>query len=126
MVAALNAGGDQWDNPRYRAILLVWQVILAAWAWEWARLRHDAWLWRWLAVAPTRSRRGPPKVLAAGLRAGVPMILTFAIVFLLAAASTRGLLRQHDEVVAEHPQADRRLESLKTVIEAPREPKRSL
>ncbi len=50
MVAALNAGGDQWDNPRYRAILLVWQVILAAWAWEWARLRHDAWLWRWLAV----------------------------------------------------------------------------
>jgi len=50
MVAALNAGADQWDNPRYRAILLVWQVILAAWAWEWARSRHDAWLWRWLAV----------------------------------------------------------------------------
>lgn len=50
MVAALNAGADQWDNPRYRAILLLWQVILAAWAWEWARSRHDAWLWRWLAV----------------------------------------------------------------------------
>ena len=50
MVAALNAGADQWDNPRYRAILLIWQVILAAWAWEWARSRHDAWLWRWLAV----------------------------------------------------------------------------
>jgi hypothetical protein len=49
-VSALNAGADQWDNPRYRAILLLWQVILAAWAWEWARQRHDAWLWRWLAV----------------------------------------------------------------------------
>jgi len=50
MVAALNAGADQWDNPRYRVILLLWQVILAAWAWEWARSRKDAWLWRWLAV----------------------------------------------------------------------------
>jgi len=50
MVAALNAGADQWDNPRYRAILLIWQVILAAWALAWARSRKDAWLWRWLAV----------------------------------------------------------------------------
>jgi hypothetical protein len=50
MVSALNAGADQWDNPRYRAILLIWQAILAAWAWEWARARQDAWLWRWLAV----------------------------------------------------------------------------
>ncbi len=50
MVAALNAGADQWDNPRYRAILLLWQVILVAWAWEWARSRRDSWLWRWLAV----------------------------------------------------------------------------
>jgi hypothetical protein len=50
IVAALNAGADQWDNPRYRVILLLWQVILAAWAWEWARSRRDAWLWRWLAV----------------------------------------------------------------------------
>jgi cation transport ATPase len=50
MVSALNAGADQWDNPRYRVILLLWQVILAAWAWQWARSRKDAWLWRWLAV----------------------------------------------------------------------------
>jgi len=50
MVAALNAGADQWDNPRYRTILLLWQVLLAAWALEWARARRDAWLWRWLAV----------------------------------------------------------------------------
>lgn len=50
MVSALNAGADQWDNPRYRAILLLWQVILVAWALEWARSRRDAWLWRWLAI----------------------------------------------------------------------------
>ncbi len=50
LVAAFNAGADQWDNPRYRAILLLWQVLLAAWAWWWARSHHDAWLWRWLAV----------------------------------------------------------------------------
>jgi hypothetical protein len=50
MVSALNAGADQWDNPRYRVVLLVWQVVLAAWAWEWARSRNDAWLWRWLVV----------------------------------------------------------------------------
>ena len=49
-IAALNAGGDQWDNPRYRAILLAAQAILAAWAWHWARSRHDHWLGRWLAV----------------------------------------------------------------------------
>jgi hypothetical protein len=50
MVSALNAGADQWDNPRYRAILLIWQVILAAWALEQACSLRDAWLWRWLAV----------------------------------------------------------------------------
>ncbi len=50
MVSALNAGADQWDNPRYRAILLLWQVMMAVWALEWARVHKDAWLWRWLAV----------------------------------------------------------------------------
>jgi hypothetical protein len=50
LVAAFNAGADQWDNPRYRAILLLWQVLLAAWAWWWARSHRDPWLWRCLAV----------------------------------------------------------------------------
>jgi hypothetical protein len=50
ILSALNAGADQWDNPRYRAVLLMWQVVLAAWAWEWARVRKDAWIWRWLVV----------------------------------------------------------------------------
>jgi hypothetical protein len=50
VLAALNAGADQWDNPRYRVILLLWQVMLAGWACQQARTRRDAWLWRWLAV----------------------------------------------------------------------------
>ncbi len=49
-ISALNAGGDQWDNPRYRTILLAWLVLLGGWAWSWARQRKDAWLGRWLAV----------------------------------------------------------------------------
>jgi hypothetical protein len=49
-ISALNAGGDQWDNPRYRTILLAWLVLLGGWAWNWARQSKDAWLGRWLAV----------------------------------------------------------------------------
>jgi hypothetical protein len=49
-ISAWNAGGDQWDNPRYRTILLAWLVVLAGWAWSWARQRKDTWLGRWLAV----------------------------------------------------------------------------
>lgn len=50
LVSSARAGGDQWDNPRYRVTFLVWLAALAAWAWSWARSHHDAWLWRWLAV----------------------------------------------------------------------------
>lgn len=49
-ISAWNAGGDQWDNPRYRTILLAWLALVAGWAWGWARQRKDAWLGRWLAV----------------------------------------------------------------------------
>ncbi len=50
LVAAANAGGDMWDNPRYRTIFLPWLALLAAWALVWALQRKDPWLWRWLAV----------------------------------------------------------------------------
>ncbi len=49
-VSAANAGGDQWDNPRYRTILLVFEALLAGWAVTWARLHRDVWLNRWLLV----------------------------------------------------------------------------
>jgi hypothetical protein len=50
LIAAANAGGDMWDNPRYRVMFLACQAILAAWALWWAVSRRDNWLWRWLAV----------------------------------------------------------------------------
>jgi hypothetical protein len=50
ILASARAGGDQWDNPRYRVILLMFQAALATYALLWARQRHDRWLWRALAV----------------------------------------------------------------------------
>lgn len=50
IIAAFNGGADQWDTPRYRTLLLACQVLIAAWAWNWARLKRDAWLGRWLAI----------------------------------------------------------------------------
>ena len=50
ILSSLRAGGDQWDNPRYRVILLLFQAALAAQALTWQRLTHDRWLGRVLAV----------------------------------------------------------------------------
>ncbi len=46
LVAATRASSLQWDNPRYRAVLLFAQVILAAWAWEETRQPRNPWLGR--------------------------------------------------------------------------------
>jgi len=50
LVSAIRAGGDQWDNPRYRAIFLVWQALLVGYALFLRKERRDPWLWRFLAV----------------------------------------------------------------------------
>jgi hypothetical protein len=50
IISAARAGGDQWDNPRYRVILLLFQAALAAQALSWQRVTHDRWLGRLLAV----------------------------------------------------------------------------
>jgi hypothetical protein len=50
IIASANAGGDQWDNPRYRAIFLVWQALVAGWAVWWGLSNKDAWLKRLLLV----------------------------------------------------------------------------
>ena len=50
ILASARAGGDQWDNPRYRVILLMFQAALAAYSLLWARQMHDRWLGRSLAV----------------------------------------------------------------------------
>jgi hypothetical protein len=49
-IASANAGGNLWDNPRYRIMLLAWMALLAAWAWGVARSRRDPWLMRLLAM----------------------------------------------------------------------------
>jgi hypothetical protein len=44
-VSSMRAGGDQWDNPRYRAIFLPVQSLLFGWAVIQYRERRDAWFW---------------------------------------------------------------------------------
>mgnify|MGYP000891930605 CR=1 FL=1 len=49
VVSSLRAGGDQWDNPRYRATLLPWMSILVGWTW--AQLSSNRNLWFWFIVS---------------------------------------------------------------------------
>jgi hypothetical protein len=50
ILSSARAGGDQWDNPRYRTILLLFQAALAAQAFTWQRATRDRWLGHLLAV----------------------------------------------------------------------------
>jgi hypothetical protein len=49
LISALRGGGDQWDNPRYRVILLPWQALVAAYALTFWRQHRDRWLGRIVA-----------------------------------------------------------------------------
>lgn len=49
-VAALRAGADMTDNPRYRMAFLPFFALAVGWGVDWALARKDAWLLRWLAV----------------------------------------------------------------------------
>ena len=50
LISSARAGGDQWDNPRYRSIFLVWMALTAGWAWVETITKHSFWLWRLLLV----------------------------------------------------------------------------
>jgi len=50
LIASMRAGGDQWDNPRYRTIFLPWVAILCGWGIRFARETKDRWLTRILVV----------------------------------------------------------------------------
>jgi hypothetical protein len=50
LFTSLRGGGDQWDNPRYRTILFLWQAILAGYVFVWWRETHNAWLPRVIAM----------------------------------------------------------------------------
>ncbi len=43
---AYRFGGDQWDNPRYRAVWIALQAALAGWAWVQANRVRSPWLLR--------------------------------------------------------------------------------
>lgn len=49
-LSSLRAGGDQWDNPRYRLILLLFEAALVARCWVYYRETRDAWLPRLVLV----------------------------------------------------------------------------
>ncbi len=50
LIASARAGGDQWDNPRYRTIFLPWMAILAGWGMDYLASHKDRWFWRILAM----------------------------------------------------------------------------
>ena len=50
LISSARAGGDLWDNPRYRTFFLPWMALLAAWGWQWAKAHKDRWLRRIIMV----------------------------------------------------------------------------
>lgn len=50
LFTAMRGGGDQWDNPRYRLILFLWQAILVGNVWVWWRETRNAWFMRVIAM----------------------------------------------------------------------------
>jgi hypothetical protein len=55
LLASYRGAGDQWDNPRYRAIFLAAQTALAGWAWINAREIGSPWLKRTFFLILTSS-----------------------------------------------------------------------
>lgn len=50
LIVSIRGGGDQWDNPRYRVILLFWMALLAAQTCSQLKITRDRWFLRILAV----------------------------------------------------------------------------
>jgi hypothetical protein len=44
LICAIRAGGDQWDNPRYRLIFFGIEALVTGYAWLWWREHRDPWL----------------------------------------------------------------------------------
>jgi len=91
LVASARAGGDQWDNPRYRVIFLPWMVIIAGWGVIYAKEIRDHWLGRIFVVEGiflafftnwyfSRYYQGIPR-LEFGWMVPVILVLSVAVIF---------------------------------------------
>lgn len=49
-ISSARAGGDQWDNPRYRAIFLPWLVLIVGLVWDHISKQKSPWFWRFAAL----------------------------------------------------------------------------
>lgn len=50
LLSSARAGGDLWDNPRYRLAFLPWISLFIAWAWYLAQELRNGWLLRWILL----------------------------------------------------------------------------
>jgi hypothetical protein len=50
LIASLRGGADQWDNPRYRVILLAWQALIVAQTFLALKQAPGRWFFRILMV----------------------------------------------------------------------------
>jgi hypothetical protein len=50
LFTALRGGGDQWDNPRYRSILFLWQAVIAGNVLVWLKESKNVWFLRIVAM----------------------------------------------------------------------------
>lgn len=46
LLSSLRAGGDQWDNPRYRTAILPWIALVASWVFIYFKEHKNPWLKR--------------------------------------------------------------------------------
>lgn len=46
LLSSLRAGGDQWDNPRYRTAILPWMALTISWVLVYFREHKNPWLKR--------------------------------------------------------------------------------
>lgn len=55
VIVSFRAAGDDWDNPRYRAVFVPLMGAVAGWAWMHARQSGSRWLKRtyWAAIGAT-------------------------------------------------------------------------
>lgn len=50
LLSSARAGGDLWDNPRYRLMFLPWMGLFVSWALEMAKVNKNGWLLRWIVL----------------------------------------------------------------------------